>query len=204
MSVTWLHSSWSGAIQREALSWVTKYYFEVLSWNAVIKSWFVDNALFTWTQLIWNYIWRIQWIDQFWNKSDFSTGFICSRPSLNYLKFSAYECQTITWELNYLDNCVDDYSTIWQFSWLVSSWVSILNNSWLLTKEVFIKNIFWEESDHILVDYEREDSMPTLSSNFYKYPNIINKSTNIGDIIPIFWVNDGGCWNSAIFARQSQ
>jgi subtilisin family serine protease len=32
-SVTWLQSSWTGTISWDALNWVSKYYFEVFSWD---------------------------------------------------------------------------------------------------------------------------------------------------------------------------
>ena len=201
-AITWLQSSRTGAIKWDAISWINKYYFELYSWEKVIKSWFIENETFTTLDLTWNYTRIIQWLDILWNKSDFSTGYICSKPFLNknnvIWTISWYECSTLQWDLIYNDNCSNSYEIIWDNN----SWMAILNTTWTLTNSVFIKNYFWEESNHLIVNYTRNDSLPTIDTKSFFYPTTITSTSqkNIWNIASLLWVKDWNCWTSTITA----
>ena len=200
--VTWLESSRTGTIKWDALPWINRYYFEVFSWDIIIKSWFIEDEISTWLNLTWNYIRAIQWLDNLWNKSDFSTGYLCSKPILTENNliwiFSGYECSTLQWDLNYNDNC----SSFYEYIWDNNTWTAFLNTSWLLTKEVFIKNWFWEESNHLNINYTWNDSLPTINIKSYTFPTTLTSASqkNIWNIISTLWVNDWNCWMSEIVA----
>ena len=198
--VTWLQSSWTGNIEWDVLDWVNKYYFEVLSWDIVVKTWFVENDISTWLDLTWNYTWRVQWLDELWNKSDFSTWYICQKPILteNNLiwMFSWYECSTLVWNLNYNDNCSDSYEIVWDDG----TWTVTFNWTWNLDKEVFIRNQFWEESNHLNIYYTWFDSLPTINKSSYTHPSSITSTSqqNLGNIISTLWVKDWACGEDSI------
>ena len=202
-SVSWLYSSRTGIIWWSPLEGISEYYFEVLSWDVVVKSWYIDETNVE-TGLTWNYMWRIQWVDEFWNKSDFSTGYICDKPVLNDFYLSWYECNILTWNVVYKDNCSDNYQFVWLYD-NQSTWnESILNNSWILRKEFYIANLLWEESNHINVSYEWKDSIPTINKTGYKYSEIFKSSSQIDvwNIVSIFWVKDWECWENSISVKS--
>jgi subtilisin family serine protease len=199
-SLTWLQSSRTGTIKWDDLIWINKYYFEVLSGDIVVKSWYVEKQTFTWTNLVWDYTWRVQWLDDLWNKSDFSTWYICSKPVLTEENlsgvFSWYECSTLVWNLNYSDNCSDSYEIVWEDG----TWTVVFTWASSLTKNVYIKNWFWEETDHLIVYYTWFDSLPTVTVASYIYaPTITSTSSqNVWDLISMFWAKDWACWWSKI------
>lgn len=199
-SLTWLQSSRTGTIKWDDLIWINKYYFEVLSGDIVVKSWYVENQTFTWLDLTWNYTWRVQWLDDLWNKSDFSTWYICSKPVLTEENlsgvFSWYECSTLVWNLNYSDNCSDSYEIVLEDG----TWTVVFTWASSLTKNVYIKNWFWEETNHLIVYYTWFDSLPTVTVASYIYaPTITSTSSqNVWDLISIFWAKDWACWWSKI------
>ena len=198
--VTGLQSSWTGTIKWNEIIWVTKYYIEVFSWDNVTISWFIENGTSTWLGLTWNYTWTIQWLDDLWNKSDFSTGYICQQPTLteNNLiwRFSWYECSTLIWNLNYNDKCSNSYEIIWDNG----TWTVTFNGTWNLNKEVFIRNQFWEESNHLNVYYTWFDSLPTINKSSYTHPSSITSTSqqNLGNIISTLWVKDWDCGEDSI------
>lgn len=198
--VSWLQSSWTGNIKWDEVIWVTKYYIEVLTWDNVVKTWFVENDVLTWLDLTWSYIWRVQWLDDLWNKSDFSTWYICLKPVLTEENlsgiFSWYECSTLVWNLNYNDNCSDSYEIVWDDG----TWTVTFNWTWNLDKEVFIRNQFWEESNHLNIYYTWFDSLPTINKSSYTHPSSITSTSqqNLGNIISTLWVKDWACGEDSI------
>jgi len=199
-NITWLQSSRTWNIKYDSLTGIHKYYFEVLSWDNIIKSGFIENDTTTWTNLTWNYTRRVLWIDKFWNTTDFSTGYICSVPTLTKdnltWNFSWYECSNLSWTLNFTDNC----SNFYEISQEDNTWNFILNWPWLLNKEIFIRNWFWEESNHLNANYTWTDSLPTIDKKSYTYPTTITSTSqqNIKDIVSLLWVKDWNCWVSTI------
>ena len=199
-SVTWLQSSWTGNIKWDAVDWVHRYYYEVLSWDTVVMTWFVENELSTWLDLTWSYTWIIQWIDELWNKSDFSTWYICPKPILSgdnlVWTFQWYECSTVVWNLNYNDACSSSYEVVWSDG----TWAIILSWVWTFTKNVFIRNWLWEETDQLVVYYTWLDSLPTASKTSYTYVSTITStsSKNIPNLVSIFWVQDWACGTAKI------
>ena len=198
--VTWLQSSWTGNIKWDALDWVDKYYFEVFTWDIIVKTWFVVNEVSTWLDLTWNYTWRVQWLDELWNKSDFSTWYICQKPILTENNliwiFSWYECSTLVWNMNYNDNCSNSYEIVWDNG----TWTVIFNWAWNINKEVFIRNQFWEESNHLNVYYTWFDSLPTINKSSYTHLSSITSTSqqNLGNIVSILWVKDWVCGEDSI------
>ena len=200
--ISWLVSSRTGSVGWGWLNWIDNYYFEILSWDIVVKSWYTE-----WTSvqamLSWNYIRRVQWIDKYWNKSDFSTWYICKRPILDNISLSWYECTDLDWNINYKDNCSDSYELVWLYNKQVTWELSKLDTPWTLKKEFYVKNLVWEETDHIEVNYEWNDSSITLDKLSYKYPNVVTSSQqNVWDMISIFWVRDWECWEQPIAVKS--
>lgn len=197
-----LHSSRSGDLSRTPSkdNIEYSYHYEILDQDyAAIQS---GDTLNTWfeSNITWNYTRRIKSTNWSWQESEFFTGYICERPILNDINLSWYECSSLTWIINYNDNCSDTYEIIWTMNGDPSEPYSTLNTTWTLVKEAFIRNSFWEESNHINVNYERQDSLPTLTQSTYNYPNTITSSSsvNINDIIWIFWVKEWMCWSAWI------
>ena len=200
--VEWLQSSWTGTISWNALNWVSKYYFEVLSWDNIIRTWFVENKTSTWLNITWDYTWRVQWLDELWNKSDFSTGYICSKPILSKENlvwiFSWYECSTVVWDLNYNDICSNSYEIVWSDG----TWAFTLSWVWTFAKSVLIKNWFWEETDQLTVYYTWLDSLPTVNTKLYNYTQSITSASQktIWNVVSLLWVNDWACGGNSIAA----
>ena len=197
--VEWLQSSWTGTISWNAVDWISKYYFEVFSWENVIRTWFVENNTSTWLNLTWDYTWKVQWLDEFWNKSDFSTGYICSKPVLvegNLVwSFSWYECSTLIWNLNYQDKCLDYYEIVWS-DW---TWKVVFNWVWNMDKEVYIRNWFWEKTNHLIWHYIWSDSLPTINKSSYTYSSTTSTSQrNLWNVVSVLWVKDWVCGENSI------
>jgi len=206
-SVVWLQSSWTGNIKWDSLDWVNKYYFEVLSWDLLVRTWFVENKTSTWLDLTWHYTWRVQWLDEFWNKSDFSTGYICSKPILTGTNlvwiFSWYECSTLVWNLiNYTDDCSDYYQVVWSSN--NNTWTVIFNNPWTLDMEVYIENSFGEESNHLSVHYTWSDSLPTINNKSYSFPQNVTSTSqkSLWNVVSLLWVNEWACGSNSITATS--
>ena len=205
--VEWLVSSRTGVIKWNNDDRL-EYYYEVLdSNNDVIQSGTINSWWEATTQLEWNYLWRVKSLDAYWNESEFSTGYICEKPVLNesYLEwvFSWYECSTVEWNLNYIDNCSSGYVTVWSEG---NGTVSF-NTSWVINREVYIRNLFWEESDHLNVYYTWFDSLPTMDTLSYVYTPVISSSTSQRDlwnVISLFWVKDWVCGSSRISVVSAQ
>lgn len=202
-SISWLYSSRTWNINWDNMIWIDKFYFEVLSWDTIIKSWYTEWTSVE-TNLTWDYTRRIQWLDKFWNKSDFSTWYICKKPVLNNISLSWYECSELSENINYQDNCSDYYQFIFTYNNEIT-WISArLNNSWVLQKEFYIKNLAWEESDHKKINYERKDSTITIEKTSYKHTKTITSSSqqNIWNVVSIFWVKDWICWEKSIIIKS--
>ena len=201
--VSWLSSSRMGNIGWKGLTWINNYYFEILSWNAVIKTWYTKLTSAE-TKITWDYVWRVQWIDKFWNKSDFSTWHICKKPVLNDVFLSWYECSYLSWNIDYKDNCSDFYQFIWLYNDQTTGELSKLDSQWTLEKEFYIKNLEWEESDRIEINYEWKDSDITLSKVDYEHPKTITSSSqqNIWNIVSIFWAKDWVCWEKSVTVKS--
>lgn len=196
-SPLWLDSSWSWYIQWNNVPRAQSYYFEILSWDIVVDSWTINN---TWVQtnLSWDYVWRVKSIaGASWYDSNFSTGYICSKPVLTIgnliWDFSWYECTSLVWDFTFSDNCSSNYE-MWRAGW---TWAAILNKSWVVVKQIYIRNSFWEEGIWD-IDYYFNDTIPTLSNSSYNYSSSLSSSKNIWNVIPSFWVIDWACWNSSI------
>ena len=196
-SPLWLISSWSWYIQWDSVPRAQSYYYEILSWDIVVVSWTINN---TWvlTNLSWDYVWRVKSIaSASWYDSNFSTGYICSKPVLTIgnliWDFSWYECTTLVWDFSFSDNCSNNYD-MWRVGW---TWVVTLNKSWVVGKQIYIRNSFWEESIWD-IDYYFNDTIPTLSNGSYNYSSSLSSSKNIWNVISSFWVIDWTCWGSSI------
>lgn len=202
ISPTWLNSNWEGKIQWNNVSRAKKYYYEILSWDIIIDSGLVET---TWkqTNLTWDYIWRVKWIDILWNESDFNTGYICKKPVLSISNlvwnFTWYECTSLVWDFTFSDNCSNNYE-MWRVDW---TWEATLNKSWVVVKQIYIRNSFWEESNSN-VDYYFYDSLPTSTTDSYTHSQTItsNSEHNIWNIISLFWIVDWTCWSSSILASS--
>jgi len=202
-SITWLYSSRTWNISWNDLTWIDKYYFEVLSWDVIIKSWYTEWTS-TETKLTWDHTRRVQWLDKFWNKSDFSTWYICKRPVLNNISLSWYECSELSWNINHIDNCSKHYQFVFKYNSQITWMFTRLDNPWTIKKEFYIKNQVWEESNHIEINYEWRDNMISINKTNYKHPQTITSSSqqNIWDVVSLFWVKDWACWEKSIIIKS--
>ena len=178
-----------------------KYYYEVLSGENVELSWFTEV---TWieTYLSGDYKWKVQAIDELWNKSKFAESFICKKPVLTDIIFSWFECSRQKLDLWIDDNCIDMYDFVWDNS---RTWLELqFNGVGSLSGKLYIENWLWEKTDEILVNYVSENSLPTMNVNTYTYPTTITSSseTTVWDVISLFWVKDGLCWAGSIVASS--
>lgn len=196
-----LFSSWDGKIKWDVVDGVVDYYYEVLDWDNVIVSGNIADTLVD-TQLTWNYHWRVQWIDNDWNKSKFGDSYICERPVFETINLSGLECSIITWNFNVDDVCSDQYEIAIKTVDGEVTWLdSIMNGSWFLQKILYVENAFWEVITWN-INYFWRDSKPTINNVSYKYMNTITSSSqkNIWNIVSLLWANDWECWGSSVTA----
>ena len=189
-SRTWL-IQWSWSMDAH------EYYYEVLNEKTVVLSWFTGV---TWveTNLSGNYKWKVQAIDELWNRSKFVESFICKRPELNDVILSWFECSKLEFDLWINDNCVDMYNFVWDNS---EAWFEFMTNTVSsLSSRFYIENWFWERTSDILVSYSLENSLQTMDTAIYDYPTTITSAweITIWNVISLFWVNDWACWSGGI------
>ncbi len=173
------------------------YYYEVLSGENIVQSWFTE---FMWveTNLSGSYKWKVQAIDEFWNKSKFVESFICEKPELTDVVLSWFECSKLELNLWIDDNCVDMYNFVWDNS---EVWLEFMSNTVSsLSSNLYIENWFWEKTDEILVSYSLENSLPTMDVATYNYPTTITSAWEfiIWNVISLFWVKDWACGTGSI------
>ena len=192
-----LVSSWTWFIQWDVSDDVNNYYYEVLSGDLVVLSWYTDKNWVE-TNLTWKYWWRVQWLDELWNKSKFSESLICEKPQLHDIYLSWYECSNLKLDLWIDEECMNMYDIVWDNSlmWLES----VMNENSILTGKLYIENWFWEKTDEVSVSYVWENSLPTVVINEYSYPTTITNwwEVVIWDLVSIFWAKDGECWSGNI------
>lgn len=202
-SPTWLESNRSWDIRRNSTEWVNKYYYEIYDINEnFINSWITNNTWIS-TQLQWNFIRKVKWIDMLWNESEFSSYYICEKPNYWNINLSTWECSTISWIKIPHDKCSDSYKIIFTWNENNSNIVNqnISNNKpWTITKTFYIENSFWEKTDNFSINFSRTDSIPTMNTSEYTYPNTITSTNlqNIWNIINNFWIEDWECWSNSI------
>ena len=194
----WLTSNWNGKISWDSMSGVSSYYYEIFSGESIVKTWKVDSNVVE-LGFTWDYVWRVSSIDTDWNSSDFSTGYICSKPEyIGSVYLSWYECEYITWVVSYVDNCSSGYTFLWkQDNELSNSW-AMLNTSWSILKNVYIQNKLLESVKFADVVYTWLDKKPTLVN--YDYNETVNSTTErlVWNIVELMQVLDWACWNSMI------
>ena len=192
-----LVSSRTGFIQWNPSIEAVEYYYEVLSGESIVQSWFTE---FMWieTNLSGNYKWKVQAIDELWNKSKFVESFICEKPELTDVILSWFECSKLELDLWIDNNCVDMYNFVWDNS---EVWLEFMANSVSsLSSRLYIENWFWERTNEVLVSYSLENSLPTLDVATYTYPTTITSAweVTIWNVISLFWVKDWACWSESI------
>ena len=198
---TWLDSNRSWNIMRNPTEWANTYYYEIYDINEnFIYSWTTNNTWIS-TQLQWNYIRKVKWIDILWNESNFSNYYICEKPNYWIINLFTWECSSLSSISIPEDNCYNSYKII--LSWYENnsiSWEISNNKPWNITKTFYIENNFWEKTNNFDINYTRTDSLPTMNINKYTYPNTITStnSQNIWNIINIFWLKDWECWTDSI------
>ena len=192
-----LMSSWTWFIKWDPSVDAVKYYYEVLSGGSIVQSWFTE---FVWigTSLSGSYKWRVQAIDEFWNKSKFVESFICEKPELIDVFLSWFECSKLELNLWIDDNCVDMYNYVWDNS---EAWLEFVSNTVSsLSSRLYMENWFWERTNEVLVSYSLANSLPTVDVATYNYPTTITSAweVTIWNVISLFWVKDWACWSESI------
>ena len=196
-----LMSSRTWFIQWEPSVDAVKYYYEVLSGESVELSWFTENMWIE-TYLFGDYKWRVQAVDELWNKSKFVESFICEKPELTDIVFSWFECSKQKLDLWVDDNCIDMYNFVWNNS---EMWLELqVNGVGSLSGRLYIENWFWERTNEVLVNYTSENSSPTMDVSNYTYPTTITSAWEIvvWDVVSLFWVKDGVCWSGSIVVNS--
>lgn len=195
---TSLVSSRTWVIKWDSVDWAVQYYYEVLDWNEVVLSWMIGQTLFETNLAEWDYLRRVQWIDDDWNISKFWEYYICKKPEIQDINLLWWECSNLVWHLDIEDNCSDMYDIIW-LNWDESEMINpelTQQSPWTLLKGVYVQNSFWEKTNIAAVTYSREDILPSLEINLYEYPTVIKSTSKqkIWNLISLFWANDWECW----------
>lgn len=196
-----LMSSWTWFIKWDSSVDAVKYYYEVLSGENVFLSWFTES---TWieTYLSGSYKWKVQAVDELWNRSKFVESFICTKPELTDIVMSWFECSKLELDLWIDDNCIDMYNFVWDNS---EMWLEFqMNGVGLLSGKLYIENWFWEKTNDVLVNYVSENSLPTMNVSTYTYPTTITSAweVTIWNVVSLFWVKDWACWSGNIIVNS--
>lgn len=203
-SPTNLISSWMWNIRWDPVDveWDFWYYYEILDDNnEIVKSWNIDDISVD-TELVWDYLWRVQRINKLdWNKSNFSTWYICKKPEIQDQQFVGFECVAFDWDF-VGDKCSDMYDFIEVEDGDLSTESEILmDGTWTVVKKMYIQNKFWERTDgEVNLTYVWENVEPTLETNLYTYGSTITSTSkkSIWNVIEMFWAKDWECWSSKI------
>ncbi len=196
-----LVSSWTWVIQWNLSPEAVNYYYEVLSWDSIVLSWLTGYTRIT-TNLSGSYKWKVQAIDEQWNKSKFSESFICEKPEFSDIVLSWYECSSLKLDLWIDGECMNMYNLVWDNS--VDLLESTANTVSSLSSKLYIENWFGERTDGVQVNYIWENSLPTLNIKKYTYSSTITNWWEIAvwDLVSIFWAKDGECWSGNIQVKS--